>query len=59
MPKKATNWTYNAFSKKKFVLANWKFINCQNMIKNIWCHYITLGVIFPHLVKLTGHFQSY
>ena len=25
--KKATNWTYNAFSKKKFVLANFKNIN--------------------------------
>ena len=25
--KKATNWTYNAFSKKKFVLANFKYIN--------------------------------
>ena len=24
MPKKATNWTYNAFSKKNFVLANLK-----------------------------------
>ena len=25
--KKATNWTYNAFSKKNFVLANLKYIN--------------------------------
>ena len=25
--KKATNWTYNAFSKKIFVLANLKCIN--------------------------------
>ena len=33
VPKKATNWTYNAFSKKKFFLANLKFINCQNMMK--------------------------
>ena len=24
MPKKATNWTYNAFSKKIFVLTNLK-----------------------------------
>ena len=27
MLKKATSWTYNAFSKKKFVLANLKYIN--------------------------------
>ena len=27
MPKKVTNWTYNAFSKKFFVLANLKCIN--------------------------------
>ena len=27
VPKKATNWTYNAFSKKIFVLANLKYIN--------------------------------
>ena len=33
LSKKATNWTYNAFSKKNFVLANLKFINCQNMMK--------------------------
>ena len=33
LSKKATNWTYNAFSKKTFVLANLKFINSQNMMK--------------------------
>ena len=27
VPKKATNWTYNAFSKKNFALANLKYIN--------------------------------
>ena len=33
LSKKAINWTYNAFFKKTFVLANLKFINCQNMMK--------------------------
>ena len=27
--------------------------------KNIWCHFITLGVIFSHLLKLRHHFRIY
>ena len=27
--------------------------------KKMWCHYISLGVIFSHLVKLRHHFQIY
>jgi hypothetical protein len=33
MMKKATNLVYNTFSKKKFVLANLKYINDYNMMK--------------------------
>ena len=29
------------------------------MIKENWCHYITLALISSHLVKLTYHFQIY
>ena len=59
MTKKATNLVYNAFSKKNFVLANLKYINSYNMMKKNWCQYITLGLIFSHLVKLTHHFHIY
>ena len=57
MMKKVTNLVYNAFS-IFFVLANLKYINGYNMMKK-WCHYITLGLIFSHPVKLTHHFQIY
>ena len=33
MMKKATNLVYNTFFKKKFVLANLKYINDYNMMK--------------------------
>ena len=57
--KNPTNLVYNAFSKLFFVLANLKYINGYNMIKENWCHYITLALISSHLVKLTYHFQIY
>jgi hypothetical protein len=57
---KATNLVYNEFSKKKFVLANLKYINGYNMMKKSWFeNYITLGLIFSHLVKLKYHFGIY
>ena len=56
MMKKATNLVYNTFSNFFFALANLKYINGYNMMKKNWCHYITLGLIFSHLVKLTHHF---
>ena len=46
-PKKNLSWL---FSKTSIARKWWK---------KIWCHYITLRVIFSHLVKLTGHFRIY
>ena len=59
MTKKATNLVYNAFS--NFFLS-WLIWNISMAIvwwKKNWRHYITLGLIFSHLVKLTYHFQIY
>ena len=55
MLKKATNWTYNAFS--DFFFLSWLIWNnsiAKIWWKNIWCHITTLGVIFSHLVELMG-----
>ena len=35
-----------------------KSVKKDQKIALIWCHYITLGVIFSHLVELTGHFKT-
>ena len=59
MMKKATNLVYNTFFKKNFVLANFEYTNGYNMMKKNWCHYVTLGVNFSHLVNFTGHFLIY
>ena len=59
MLKKATNLVQNAFFEKKIGLANSKYINTFNMMKKNWCQYITLGLIFSHLAKLTYHFRIY
>ena len=56
--KKPHIWLIMHFS-KKFVLASLKYINSYNMMKKNWCHYITLGLIFSRLVKLTYHFLIY
>ena len=52
MPKKATSWTYNAFSKKKFVFANLKCFNDEKKC----CYYATLGFFFP-LCEFKGPFS--
>ena len=59
MTKKATNLVYNAFS---IFFLSWLIWNILMVIiwwKKNWCHYITLGLIFSHLVKLTHHFRIY
>ena len=65
MTKKATNLVYNAFSKKKFVLANLKYINSYNMMKkklvslyNFRTYFFPLGeveVSFSNLLTRTNH----
>ena len=59
MLKKATIWTYIWFFWIFFALANLKHINSYIMRKKMWCHYISFGVIFSHLVKLRHYFQIY
>jgi hypothetical protein len=44
---------------KKIVLANLKYISSYNMMKKNWCQYITLGLIFSHLLKLRHHLRIY
>ena len=59
MLKKATIWSYIWFFWKNFALANLIHINSYIMIKKMWCHSTSFGVIFSHLVKLRHCFQIY
>ena len=59
MLKKATIWSYTWFFWKNCGLANLIHINSYNMRKKMWCHCISLWVIFSHLVKLKHHFRIY
>ena len=44
---------------KKNALDNLIHINSYDMRKKVWCHYIILGLIFSHLVKLRHHVWIY
>ena len=59
MLKKVTIWSYTWFFWNFFALANLIHINSYNMRKKMWCHYISLGVIFSHSLKLKHHFRIY
>ena len=68
LPKKDTNWTYNAFYKQNFVLANLKYINSQNMMKknlaslfNFRSYFFPLGEInrsFSSLLTRTKNYRK-
>ena len=47
------------FSEIFFGLANLIHINSYKMRKKLWCHYISLEVIFSRLVFLKHHFRIY
>ena len=53
--KKPQIWFKTRFP-KKILLTNLKYFNSYNTMKKKWCQYITLGIIFSRLVKLTYHF---
>ena len=58
MLKKATNLVEKAFFKKKFVLANLKYINSQNMTKkNLASLYNFRSYFFP-LGEINGSFSN-
>ena len=59
VPKKPQVGPITRFPKKNLSWLIWNISIAKIWWKKIWCHYINLGVIFPHSVKLTGHFQSY
>ena len=66
MMKKATNLVYNAFSKKKFVLANLKYINGYNMMKkklvslhNFRSYFFPLGEVNGSFSKLLTRANNY
>ena len=56
MLKKSHKFGLKRVFQKKIVLANLKYFNSYNTMKKNWCQYITLGLNFSHLVKLTYHF---
>ena len=57
--KKPQIWFKKRFSKKFLSWPIWNISIAKIWWKKIWPHYTTLGVIFYHLVKLTGHFRIY
>ena len=58
IPKKDTNWTYNVFSKKKFVLAIFKNINSQKMIKKKLVSLYNFRSNFFPLAEVNGSFLN-
>ena len=66
MMKKATNLVYNTFSKKKFVLANLKYINDYNMMKknlvslhNFRTYFFPLGEVNASFLNLLTTANNY
>ena len=56
--KKVTKWTYNTFSKKKFVLAILKYINSQNMMKKKLVSLYKFRSYFFPLGEVNGSFSK-
>ena len=57
--KKPQIWLITHFLKKKLSWQIWNALAAKIWWKKNWCYYITLGVIFSHLVNLRGHFRGY